>query len=175
MKLVCNGFPKSGNHALWKACELLGVPSGVNHLTYAEGIPQDATHHVFIERDPRDVIVSWLRFTHRPVTPGTFLSALRSFDDGPSLIDAMAAYEPWLRHESTLVVRFEDLIASDLTMRAIASYLGVPYLDGAFDELPGMTKTWNAKHSNHRIVWTDQVAQAWVREGGDDLIARWGY
>ncbi len=176
MKLICNGFPKSGNHALWKACELLGVPSEVNHIAYADGLPAEATHHIFIKRDPRNVIVSWLRFRKVPVTPGYFLRAFRCFDDGPpSLVDAMAEYEPWLAHNDTLIVGFEELVADAEPMHHIANYLGVPYIDRAWDDLPGLTKTWNAERSDYRAVWTEQVQQAWATEGGNDLLLRWGY
>lgn len=46
-----NGAPKMGNHALWKACELLGiVTSGVNHVEHPADIERP---RIFIRRDPR--------------------------------------------------------------------------------------------------------------------------
>ncbi len=58
MKVIANGFPKCGNHALVKALELLGIPADVNHLSFAEGIPAGA-RHILIVRDPRNVVLRW--------------------------------------------------------------------------------------------------------------------
>ena len=170
--VFCNGFPKSGSHALWRACELLGIPGGVNHSTYAEGEPAGTTHRVLIVRDPRNIIVSWLRFNRMPVTPGTFLAAFRRFQGAP-LVEEMAAFEPWLFVSH--VVRFERLLADDTAMRGIANYCGVDYIAGAWEELPGYTKTYNAEHSDFRTVWNGDIESAWNGEGGPELLARWGY
>lgn len=177
MKLVTNGFPKSGNHALVKACELLGQPAQVNHIPVSEGLPKGTTHHLFIKRDPRNVVVSALRFSGNTVTPGMFLSQFRKFllADGRSLVDSMAQYEGWLTHPQTLVIRFEDLIASDKAMHDIANYLDVPYINGAFEELPGLTRTWTGKLSDYRMIWTPEVKEQWDAEEGQELLIRWGY
>lgn len=166
--ITTNGFPKSGNHALVKATQLLGQPCQVNHIKHGEAVEYP---HIFIKRDPRNVICSWLRFNGQPVTPGMFLSAFRKFQER-SLVDEMADYEGWL---AGFVVRYEDLIASDAEMRRIAEYLAVPYIDGAFEALPGMTRTWFADHSDYTTIWTPEVATAWAAEGGHELLARWGY
>jgi len=187
MKVFCNGFPKAGNHALWKAVELLGQPAGVNHRPFKEGIPDDTTHHIFIVRDPRNIIVSWLRFQQQAVTPGTFLARFRRFDSA-SLSEEMARYEEWTKWEyarsettwqfiaaKTYVVRYEDLIADDKAMRDLAVFLNVPYIKGAWEELPGLTKTWNKVRSDYYDIWTPEVIKAWYTEGGDHLLQRWGY
>ena len=165
--VTTNGFPKSGNHALVKAVQLLGQPCQVNHLPFY-GVTENL---IFIKRDPRNVICSWLRFNGQPVTPGTFLTAFRKFQER-SLIEEMAYYEGWL---SGFVVRYEDLIASDAEIRRIADYLETPYLEGAFEALPGMTRTWFADHSDYRAIWTPEVEAAWAAEGGIELLVRWGY
>lgn len=165
-----NGFPKCGNHALVKAVQLLGQPCSVEHTPFTAPIGQ----HILIKRDPRNVVCSWLRFNRQPVTSGMFLTSFRLFQGG-TLVDEMAEYEGWLADPETLVVKYEDLIASDAEMRRIAAYLGVPYLDGAFEELPGMTRTWYADHSDYSLVWTPEVEAVWVAEGGPELMARWGY
>lgn len=194
MKVFANGFPKTGNHGLVHACELLGIPATVNHRPYAEGLPEGTTHHLHIIRDPRNVIVSMLRFNRQPVNAGTFLSRFRMFQSD-SLIQEMREFEPWfdpwfLRLESlspsfrlhaqrlanmTLTVRWEDLVASDATMRQIAEFVGTEYIDGAFDRLPSRTFTWNQEHSDFRKIWTKQVGKVWTEEGGDELLKRWGY
>ena len=171
MGLTTNGFPKAGNHALVKACQLLGQPCSVEHIAYA-GKPAGAC--VFIKRDPRNIVLSWLRFQNQPVTPGMFITHFRTFQTA-SLVEEMAAYEGWLTDPDTLVVRYEDLIASDAPMRRIAAYLGVPYIDGAFEHLPGLTRTWHADHSDYAAFWTPGVEKVWRKEGGPELLARWGY
>lgn len=168
--VIANGFPKSGNHALVKAIQLLGQPCGVNHIPFGEVEGK----HIFIKRDPRNVICSWLRFNGQPVTPGTFITAFRRFQFA-SLVEEMAEYEGWLTDENTLVVSYEDLIADDFCLREVAGFMGVPYLDGAFDHLPGMTRTWYPEHSDYRTLWTPEVDAVWVAEGGQELLARWGY
>ena len=169
--VTTNGFPKSGNHALVKAVQLLGQPCEVNHLPFGESV---AEKHLFIKRDPRNIVCSWLRFKGLPVTPGMFITAFRDFD-GRSLIDAMAEYEGWLHDASTCVVRYEDLVADDACLRGIAAFLEIPYLTGSFENLPGLTRTWFAEHSDYRAIWTPDVETVWVEEGGPALLARWGY
>lgn len=164
------GFQKCGNHALVKAIQLLGQPCEVEHLEFSGPVGQ----HVFIKRDPRNVICSWLRFTGNPVTPGMFLTYFRKFQE-LSMVDSMGRYEGWLTDPQTLVVSYEALTSSDAEMRRIAAYLGVQYIDGAFAELPGMTMTWFPTHSDYSAIWTPEVDAVWVAEGGPALLARWGY
>lgn len=171
MKVFCNGFPKSGNHALTKAVELLGLPASVNHHTVEQGVPEDC-EHILIVRDPRNVIVSWLRWERDAVTPGKFLARFRKFRER-SLIEEMSEFEGWL--DTAFVVRYEDLTNDPFEMRRIASHLGVPYPPGAFSELPGLTVTWNGAESDYRPLWTREVIDAWYNEGGGDLLSRWGY
>ena len=169
--VTANGFPKSGNHALVKGLQLLGVPCQVNHIPAGDAI---TGRHVFIKRDPRNVVVSWLRFRHQQVTPGLFIAALRRFSER-LFAQELAAYAPWLQDPATLVVRFEDLIQDDAELRRIAAWLGVPYIAGAWDALPRLTYTWRWPHSDYSQVWTPEVQAAWNAEGGLGLLAEWGY
>lgn len=173
IRLCTHGFPKSGNHALVKACQLLGVPCEVEHRAFADGLPPGTTHDVFIYRDPRNIIVSKLREDGQPVTPGMFVQKFRRFRDA-SLKAELAAYQPWRQHAGWRV-RYEALVASATTMEGIALYLGVPYLPGAWQELPGLTRTWTGQPSDYRTIWTPEVEQAWAHEGGPELLAAWGY
>lgn len=166
-----NGFPKSGNHALVKALQLIGQPCQVNHIPFDQAVEGK---HLFVKRDPRNVVCSWLRFSGHPVTPGMFITAFRKFQDR-SLVEELAEYEGWLNDENTLVVKYEDLIANDDELRAIAAFIGTPYIEGAFDNLPGLTRTWFADHSDYHAIWTPEVDAVWHAEGGPELLARWGY
>lgn len=169
--VTTNGFPKSGNHALVKALQLIGTPCQVNHIPFGESADGP---HIFIKRDPRNVVCSWLRFTGKPVTPGMFITAFRLFQDR-SLIEELADYEGWLTAKNTLVVCYEKLVESDAELRAVAAHLSVPYVEGAFENLPGMTRTWYSEHSDYRAIWTPEVEAVWSSEGGTALLARWGY
>lgn len=178
IKVFTNGFPKAGNHALVKACELLGVPAQVNHLPFgevlAEAVIAECDYHLFIKRDPRNMLISRVRMDGGSLTQGTIISRLRMYEQ-ESFCVQLAKYEGWLRDSRTLVVKFEDLIASDAEMRRIATYIGVEYLDDAFPNLPGLTITWTGAHSDHNMLWTPAIAQAWEEEGGNELLERWGY
>ena len=172
MSVFTNGFPKSGNHALVKACELLGVPCKVNHRGTQEGLPEGTTHHLLIVRDPRDVVISMLRFNRQPVTPGMFIARLRCFEFA-HLVEEMALFEPWLK--TAFVVRYEDLIRDSTEMERIAAHLGTPYFEGTWEELPGLTYTWNDVHSDYRKIWNPHLEETWAKDGGKELLARWGY
>lgn len=169
--VTTNGFPKSGNHALVKAVQLLGQPCQVNHIPFGGEVEGK---HILIKRDPRNILCSWLRFNGQPVTSGMFLTAFRSFQGRP-LVKEMAEYELWQHDSTTLVVRYEDLIYDADEMRRIASYLNIIYQHGAFESLPGMTRTWFVDRSDYRTIWTPEVESEWDSEGGNELLAAWGY
>jgi len=171
--VTANGFPKSGNHALVKALELLGLPASVNHIPYGRRVESP---HLFVVRDPRNVVCSALRHLRKPVTSGTFMAQCRRFGldhEGRTLVTAMGEYEGWL--SEAFVVRYETLVREPGELKRIAAFLDVPCPDDAFTNLPGHTLTWHAEHSDYRKVWNDDVVQAWRVAGGDELLARWGY
>lgn len=177
-----NGFPKSGNHALAKAVQLLGLPTeAIGHQPYVPrsgawaGVRREPS--VFIKRDPRNVLISWIRHLGKPVTRGMAMAHMRRWSDAEpySLVQALGAYEGWLIERDTFVVSYEDLVRDDAALRRLAAHLGVPYLEEAWMFLPGMTRTWNAQHSDYRAVWTPQVENEWDRLGGVELLERWGY
>lgn len=178
LKITTSGHPKSGCHLLTKAVQLLGVNCGVEHLecpvTVLPSMFEDGKH-VFIKRDPRNVVISWLRFHGRPATRGMFMTALSDFYQGRTLAESFARYEGWLDDPHTLVIRFEDLSTEKSELVRIAEYLNVPYLDDAWPALPGGTMSWSGKHSDYREIWTPQVERAWDQAGGGALLKRWRY
>ena len=173
--ILCNGFPKSGTHALARACELLGLPGKSVHLTY--GHPEiNGSRIVTIVRDPRDCVLSWIRFSRGEApTQGLFISHFREFDGGGSLVKQMSGFEPYLGDPSHLCLRFEEFIRNRSGMIRLAEYLGVPYLHDAFENLPGHTRTWYPTHCDYHLHWTPEVKRVWEAEGGRELIERWGY
>lgn len=172
MKITTSGFPKHGNHALVKAMQLLGQPCQVEHIPYGQAIPG---RHIFIRRDPRNALISWLRMHGQPETPGMFISAFRRFQER-TLVDEMAEYEGWLSDPATLVTTYEALVSTKMEMQRLCHLLDIPYLDGAFENLPGMTRTWEAQgYADFTTLWTDEVDAVWKAEGGSELLDRWGY
>jgi hypothetical protein len=178
--IVVNGCPKAGTHALLKAVELLGQNSwqrDVDHIPFGEPLPEGITKHCFIKRDPRDMLVSWLRHEAKPLTDGM---AMSSFMGG--WYGMVSRFSPWLRDPNTKVFVFEYLIASDKAMLDLADYLEVPYLETAFPNLLGMTKTWTGgtnpmtpNFSDYRQIWTPALEAFWIKFGGDALLKYWGY
>jgi hypothetical protein len=170
--VTINGFPKHGNHALVKAVQMLGVPCMVNHIPFGRSVGEK---HVFIKRDPRNGLVSWLRMNGQPEIPGMFITAFRLFQSN-SLVAELAEYEGWLHDAGTLVVRYEDLISGPDEIMKVAAYLGASYQPTAFENLPGLTRTWTGpNHSDYRVLWTPEVEAVWNVEGGPELLSRWGY
>lgn len=173
--VITNGFPKSGNHALVKAVQLLGVPCAVDHQPWSDHWAMTPVPRIFVRRDPRNIVLSWATHQRMPHTAGTFLRYLRQFADGGTLVEEMAKYEGWLHDAGTLQVRYEDLVANDAEMRRIAEYLGEPYPEGAWEHLPGLTWSWTPNHADWRSVWTQRVGKVWDQMGGAELLQRWGY
>jgi hypothetical protein len=169
--VTTNGFPKSGNHALVKAVQLLGVPCSVNHLPFGEAVEDK---HIFIKRDPRNIVCSWLRFQGMPVTAGMFITGLKKFQD-KSFAEELSKYAGWLAAQNTLIVKYENLIQDATELNRIAAFLDVPYIEGAFENLPMMTRTWFADHSDFNRIWSPEVEAAWAEIGGAELLAQWGY
>lgn len=169
--LIVNGFPKHGTHAAMKACELLGVNGIRAHWIHGK-LPPHAKH-VFIKRDPRDALISWVRMMKRQVTQGFIIASIRKFQD-ESIARELRRFVPFLR-DGTFVLKYEALVADDRELRRLAEYLGVPFLSDAFENLPGFTATWNNKHSDHREYWTPEIEAVWLEEKGAQILEAWGY
>ena len=171
-KIIANGLPKTGTHALNKTIQLLGVPSEIGHLTYAEKAEGKI---ICTFRNPRNVIISWLRFTGRPVTQGMIIEQIRNYGN-IGIVNACAEYTPYLSDDSVLCVKYENLYTDGgKTVEEIADFLGVPVLDDCYPNIPGLTVTWTGKPSNWKEHWTDEVDKVWVKCGGPELEAAWKY
>ena len=178
--VLVNCFPKSGLHAVWKACYLLGVNAQTGHYGYGHQLPEGVEKHIFVKRDPRNALISAVRFdegTHSrglQVTQGSVIAKFRAYWEKP-FIEQISQCEGWLSDPSVLLIKYEDLIASDSEMLRIAEFVGTPWLDDAFENLPGHTRTWNDVHSDYKTVWSDEIERVWAEGGGNDLLVRWGY
>jgi len=169
--IVCNGLPKTGTHALMKAVQLLGRVD-TEHAHSPTGV---TGQHIHICREPRNVLVSWVRFIRSEVTQGFLIGAMQEYFEEGTFHDEYMAYSHWL-NDAPLSVRFEELIGDGgVTIQAVADYLQVPYLSDAYDHLPGLTVTYTGQLSNWRDHWTPEVESAWVTHGGPEIESVYGY
>src|SRR5882724_10924661 len=157
MKIIANGFPKAGGHALKKGLELLGHPVIFNHYPFPSDIPRDAKH-IIIFRNPRNCLISMVRWLGKPLTTGTIISTLRDYHNNQSMAKTLSQYIPWKQPSQMLdegdswldvplCVNYENLMMSDAALRHIATYLETPFYEDAFKNLPGLTATWSGKPS----------------------------
>lgn len=172
MTILVNACPKHGTHALQKAVELLGQHVGdIHHIEFGAALPAGVSKHLYIYRDPRNALLSWMRWDGKSITDGSVMAAIR----GQKYIQTIRKFVGWMTAPEVHQVRYEELVADDGALRGIAAFLGVPYLESAFRNLPGLTRTWNAEHSDFRKVWTPAVAACWHEAGGNELLNTFGY
>lgn len=165
---------KSGNNALQKACALLGYDLPINHIAYP--LKPEGERFLFIARHPKNILISGVRAERGCATPTGVLRAIpRGFLNLP-ISDAPTEYGAWIGDADTTVIRFEDLIASDAGMRAVAAWLGVDY-NGTFDQLQvaDSTPTWHFPHSDWTKLWNADIQAAWEAAGGPAMEAAYGY
>lgn len=168
--VYANGIPKSGTHALAKTIQLLGVPCEMAHEPYVSK-PGGKTICTF--RNPRNIIISWLRFTGQPVTQGMLIETMQTFES-EGIAAAGSKYTPYLTDPDVLCVRYEDLYTDGgATVAQIADFLGVPVLDDCYPNITGLTMTWTGSPSQWQDHWTDAIGAAWKEYGGEELEAAW--
>lgn len=188
MNVLINSIPKSGTHALARAVELLGIPY-LGYLTdEREGDGARIVHlppgamdmagrkHLFIFRDPRNVVLSSLRRTGKPLTQGTIISETRAFQGGRSFYDQARPYLGWFSDPAIHAVRFESLLSDGgVTVAGIAAVLGVMAFDDCYPNIIGPTETYTGKLSDWRNYWTPAIEEVWQAEGGADIQRAFGY
>ena len=169
--ILSNGHPKTGTHALNKTIQLLGVPSQVVHFPYSEK-PEEKSVCIF--RNPKNVIISWLRFTGKPVTQGMIIEQIKNHAER-GILESCSDYTPYLDTD-VLCVRYEELLTDEgETVEKIAKYLDVPVLEDCYPNIQGMTVTWTGEPSNWEDHWSDEIQKAWDENGGPELEAAWKY
>lgn len=176
---MIRGFPKSGNHAVYRAVELLGLVPAVRHDL--DFLTDRGDYEVAVIRDPRNIAISWLRYRNQPITPETYRRTLLSFPGpnkklkGKPLTTLLHDYRCLL--DQPIIVRYEELIAGSARFHRLAEELGCAYPDGGFDLLvAGPSMTYRPPpHADWRLVWTPEVDAAWALLGGPDLAAAFGY
>jgi hypothetical protein len=173
MNVTLNGMQKTGTHALVKGVQLLGFPEGWILHTH-QSYPYKYDKHICIFRHPRNCLISMCRWNRQPITTGMLIKFLREYDHYKSMTEIAKGFTPWL-NSSALIIRYEDLVASDLTLRTIAQYLDVPYLEDAFSNLPGLTLTWTGKPSRWEDYWNEELDRVWINEGMQEVQTAWNY
>lgn len=173
--LYLHGVSKGGTHALIKAVELLGAPAADTSM-HREGYEGATTGpgSVFIYRHPRNSLVSSVRMHKEEiVTEGYLIGAMYNVYSR-----WMDGYLPYLSDPVVLAIRLEDLREDGgATLRQIANHIGRPYLDNAYERLPGMTYSWHEpdKWSHWQDHWTPAVDEAWSKERGPEIEKAFGY
>ncbi len=198
MIILSNGAPKTGTHALVKAIELLGIPrddssfrtqrtgedlaegemreglwTGLGHFYYRDRPKVDKIVHIV--RDPRNVMISWLRWVKTSVHTGLIAAAIRGEYASGGLKQVMEEFFGYLDDPDVLTVQFEDLISDEATIRSIATYLGMPYIDGAFEGIWGGTKTFSDTLSEWEKDWSPILDDVWAEQDGPAIEKRLGY
>jgi hypothetical protein len=169
-----NSIPKAGTHLLIRATELLGaVVPNMGHALHANTIKDD--RHLFIIRNPRNALISWLRWNKKPLAQGTIITTLQRYEDSVPFYDYWMRYVSWMTAENAMVIRFELLLDDERVLRRIADYLGVAYLDDAYAHLVGPTATYTGRLSRWQEHWTPIVEDAWGTFGGTEIERAFGY
>ncbi len=169
--LFCTGSPKTGTHLLLKAVHLFGeecdeaVHSHKDHNVRWSA--EDKRVHII--RNPRDVVISWVRYQHLPRNDRTIIKSM-SF-----MIKCMLGHVGWLNEPHCLTVRFEELLKDQKVLESIGSYLNLPLAEDHFESLWGGTSTFTGDLTNWKEFWNDKIDSEWKSRGGVELENKLGY
>lgn len=172
-----NGAPKTGTHLLQNLLRSYkGVPPNQvshQHTPYKRGVKLE--NHIHIIRNPRNMMISWHRFTGDTAT---------IINKMPEVIKRAKGFIGWL--DNTMTVRFEELLTDPDIINQIGEYLGLEPCKDHFRKSYGGTSTFTGKNGpdfsiwqtfkiDGKLVWTPEVQEAWEHHGGIDLETAWGY
>lgn len=176
------------------------VPSHTPNTFYAfsERIRNDSqTKGIFLCRDPRDLIVSYVKSTQAGIWPE---GDLEKYYEGKTELEMylntmehfevmLSRYTQYFSSEEFLIVRYEDLLGIDRggnvntqgrTIDAIASLLGVCSLDVARGFLAAPARpTWTKRKGGARVgqwkeIYTDEMLKHFDKIYGK-LMRQWEY
>lgn len=169
--ISCNGSSKTGTHALLKTVYLFG---GMGFTATHNHIPFDTEQvlgkHIHIRRNPRNVLISWIRFTKQKLREDVIIKNM------PYIIDEMKGYLGWLTDDKVLNVSFEDLLTDENELNRISDFIGLPLTDNHFKKLWGNTPTFTNNLSDWQWYWQSELVQkAWVANDGHILETLMGY
>lgn len=169
--MYATGIPKSGTRALLKSLQLLNAPvNDVEHNLYSK---KQEGKYICITRNPRNILISWLRMNDREISLQNIINVLYYPMLGATFLKWHLSLKQWKNDPNTMIVQYEDLIESPNTMIEIANYMDIPYVQGAWNNLPGGTFTYNEVPSRWQDYWNDEVQEAWEAGGGLTMEQIW--
>lgn len=175
--MIALGPPKAGCHALKHAMELIGA--GKVTLTHETKDCNDQT--AIILRNPKNILISWTRFTSVRYTKGNLLSAIRG-----TYADNLKEYMMSFVGLPGYYVRFEDLVFdSQRTLEGMAEHFGLTVPEDAAECVVLQTVTANpdiklgepnnlSDFTDPKWLWDDEVQAAWEATGGLEVEAAYG-
>lgn len=167
--IVCNGSPKTGTHLLLKAVYLFGgVGFSASHAHKSFGC-RILGKHLHIKRNPRNVLLSWVRFSGNELKTHNIISEI------DHIIKEMTTYKGWLDDGETLNVSFELLLSDKKELERVSGFLGLPLVDDHFSLLWGGTRTFTNNLIKWKDHWNDEINEVWVKAGGLELEKDFGY
>ena len=177
-QVLIAAIPKSGNNMMQKACHLLGVEAEYAHTTNYH--LADTRRCIYIYRNPRNVLVSALRYrNHQRRGYGTEITTEKLIDVfydffNNSLPSTYQAYSKWMGTNAH-IVRFEDFISNPGEFDKLADYLQVPRRPEAYKELSGGTATWTGSLSDWTQHWSPELDAHWIANGMPEIEHSLGY
>lgn len=153
---------------------------------------------VNIRRDPRNVVISYVRdhrhqALHDKEVRGERARLLHVLA-GPYYFDRtikqiFGDFVGWLQRKDCLNISFEDLIADGGdTVRAICAYIDTEPRPEAYRDLIGLRgnyqiyehgqvdlNTWSGALTDWRHWWDAKIDRAWTKAGGPEIEKAWGY
>jgi len=170
--LYCGGATKSGTNLLLKALELFGTDEvRKHHYGFYKPYPYEDKPHpqVQIIRNPRNVLISWVRFMKLPRNDTTIIKSM------DFMLDYLNDHFPCIADDRWHTVRFEELLDDSKVLQGIADYLGLTLIENHFEKLWGDTVTFTGDLTKWEDWWTEEVDKAWTDKGGNKLELEMGY
>lgn len=170
-------IPKSGNNLAHKACQMLGIP--VEHYRHTANWHLADEHKiVYIYRNPRNVLVSCVKYTNdqvrgrtKEITEERLIDTFFDFFNC-SLSAVERAYLPWM-DSNVCKVEFEDLAFGTKGFNQIADYYGVERREPI--GLYGSSPTWSGGLSDWEKHWGEKIEHIWIEEGMPEIEKKLGY
>lgn len=167
----------------------------VEHNDYTKSILHPFKK-VFVFRELRDCLVSWLRFLQDTGRTGRAEDDWKRLPEGPEkmlrFLDALGekffvqCHPNWLDEPEVFAVSFESLYGDYgrdrqvEVLRKLHAFLDLPGKPAAPEQwidqaLERPTKTWSGQRSRRDMYWNDEVEARFGELGGRRLNARLGY
>ena len=170
--LYCGGAPKSGTNLLLKALKLFGTDEvRKHHYGFYKPYPYEDKPHpqVQIIRNPRNVLISWVRFMKLPRNDTTIIKSM------DFMLDYLHDHFPSIADDRWHTVRFEELLSDPQVLQGIGDYLGLTLIENHFEQLWGDTVTFTGDLTMWEDWWTETVHEAWSKKGGVKLENKMRY